>query len=101
MLNLNNLPCKFKGRVADTGPKFELILLAKNNRISQRAACVFEIFEWSSNSKHDMGVLAGSSLCLMTTGHSLAKAKLAKKARFQWGPIRVGPAGLSKRTKKF
>jgi hypothetical protein len=37
----------------------------------------------------------------MTTGLSLARAKLAKKARFQWGPLHAGPAGLSKRTKKF
>ena len=30
---------------------------------------------------------------------SLARAKLAKKARFQWDQLLTGPAGLSKRPK--
>jgi hypothetical protein len=48
-----------------------------------------------------VGVAGGSPPCLMTTGLSLARVKLAKKARFQWVPLRAGPAGLSKRTKQF
>ena len=37
----------------------------------------------------------------MTTGLSLAKAKLVKKARFQWGPLLAEPVGLSKHTTFF
>jgi hypothetical protein len=47
------------------------------------------------------GLLTTGLSCLMTTGLSLAKAKLAKKAHCQWVPLRAGPARLSKRTKNL
>jgi hypothetical protein len=45
------------------------------------------------------GLLVGIPPCLRTTGLSLARAKLAKKARFHWVPLRAGPAGVSKHQK--
>ena len=67
-------------------------------------------FPWSENNTFSprdrrwgdvklRGLLVGSPPCLMTTGLSLARAKAAKRARFQWVPLRAGPAGLSKHTK--
>ena len=58
-------------------------------------------YVWRAQFFVGVGVAGGSPPCLMTTGLSLARAKLAKKACFQWVPLRAGPAGLSKHTKKF
>jgi hypothetical protein len=68
---------------------------------------IFLVFFLTDAKFHDSletlrkGLLVGSPPCLRTTGLSLAGAKLAKKARFQWVPLRAGPVGLSKHAKKF